>query len=252
MSNLLFAGNRPYIPSFTLGLLALLAPLGANAAIPILTFDPQTPTTISVPVNGIARVDYLVTNRSNLSRTWAMNPIQGIDQIATGSNPCSPTFFLAGQQSCVLQLNVTGAQIPSGGVHGGPIVCNVSSQLQCYQPSQINSLNIGVGPPLLVEIAVNPGALTFTPGSTGVMTVTHTGNIATNAQDISADVPAGIDIVVDADACTSLAPFASCDIQLSASLPQQTSTLIIGGINTNMVDVAVTVTNDPLFADGFE
>lgn len=252
MCSLLSPGNRPYFPSFTLGLLALLAPLGANAAIPILTFDPQTPTTISVPVNGIGRVDYLVTNTSNLPRTWAMNPIQGIDQIATGSNPCAPTFLLAAHQSCVLQLNVNGAQILNSGVHGGPVVCAVPNQLQCYQPSQVNSLNISVDPPLLVEIAVNPGALTFTPGSAGVMTVTHMGNIASNAQDISADVPPGIDIVVDAGACTSLAPFASCDIQLSASSSQQTSTLIIGGINTNMVDVDVTVTSDPLFADGFE
>lgn len=122
------------------GAWALLTMTQTYAGIPLWTFEPLTATTISVTATGTANIKYRVTNQSKKSHTLSMRLIPGITQETTAGY-CSSPFVLAYQQSCTLGLSVNGGSL-SGNVVGGPIVCQGGNPLQCYQPSQANSLNI--------------------------------------------------------------------------------------------------------------
>lgn len=111
------------------------------AGVPVWTFTPLTPTTISVSANGTATVQYQITNQSNNAHTLAMSPTKGISQTTTGPGVCRSPFTLAAHASCVLSLQIHGNQVPSGDTNG-PIVCESSHQ--CYRPSAANTLKITV------------------------------------------------------------------------------------------------------------
>ncbi|CDZ77343.1 putative protein related to plant photosystem II stability/assembly factor [Legionella massiliensis] len=116
-------------------------------SIPLWTFTPLTPTTIQVPTNSTAIVQYTVTNMSSKLHTLMMVPISGITQI-TSAGSCPNPFVLAPTQSCTLSLQVNG-NYP---VLGGPLVCQQDpngypNPHQCYHPYPANLLNIGLTSP---------------------------------------------------------------------------------------------------------
>ncbi len=112
----------------------------AEAGSPLWTFTPLTATTLSIPSNGTATIQYQITNQSRSTHTLTMNPITGVTQ-NIGGGYCGNPFTLAYQQSCVLNLTVNGSAIPSH-LAGGPVVCQQGSGLQCYQPSASDVLNL--------------------------------------------------------------------------------------------------------------
>lgn len=111
----------------------------AHAGIPVWTIIPLTATTLTVPANSTATVEYLVTNQSLRRHTLQMTPIAGITQ-AVAPGRCGPVFSLGAQESCILTLVINSDSL-AGPVVGGPQICQQNS-LQCYQPSVANSLNI--------------------------------------------------------------------------------------------------------------
>lgn len=116
----------------------LATSLSVNAATPMWTFTPLTPTTATISAGEQLVIQYLVTNQAKSTKSLSMNPIQGVTQtVANGA--CANPFNLGAGQACKLDLLVVGSQL-SGNIVGGPVVCN--SAFQCYQPSQANSLNI--------------------------------------------------------------------------------------------------------------
>lgn len=117
------------------------------ASKPLLTFVPLTSTTVSVPGNGTANVQYTVTNQSNRPHSFLMSTITGVSQITSGSGVCGSTFTLSSHASCTLSLQIDGAQVASGIAKGdtnGPIVCDQINTLQCYKPSLEDTLKITV------------------------------------------------------------------------------------------------------------
>lgn len=117
----------------------------AEAGSPVWTFTPLTATSISVPRNSAATVQYLVTNQSAKSHSLVMTPITGIAQTTTGAGICSNPFTLPSRgSSCTLSLQVQGNQLTHS-ITDGPIVCEQGSTLQCYKPSLSNVLNINMG-----------------------------------------------------------------------------------------------------------
>lgn len=113
------------------------------AAQPVWTFIPLTPTTVIVPSNGSAVISYRVTNQSEKPHRLQWKPIPGITQIANGPGVCQSEFFLPNKgSSCVLVLTVKGSQLRETNFVGGPVVCEQGNSNQCYQPAQINLLNI--------------------------------------------------------------------------------------------------------------
>ncbi|MFN7097630.1 MAG: hypothetical protein ACK4PR_08760, partial [Gammaproteobacteria bacterium] len=69
-------------------IITLLVVIPSYAGTPLWTFTPLTATTISVPANGTATVQYQVTNQSSKSHTLVMNSITGVTQITTGTGIC--------------------------------------------------------------------------------------------------------------------------------------------------------------------
>jgi hypothetical protein len=136
-----------YRKALTILLSSILLSLSAllHAGIPVWTFTPLTATSISVPANSTATIQYQVTNQSAKSHSLVMKPITGITQTITGAGICSNPFTLAFKgSSCTLSLQVNGSQLTHS-ITDGPIVCEQGSTLQCYKPSPSNVLNINVG-----------------------------------------------------------------------------------------------------------
>ena len=121
-----------------------------QAAKPLWTFVPQTPTDITVAKGSSAQVIYTVQNQSSRAKTLVMKPIAGISQSA----PCN----LPAKGSCTLTLNVNGATL-QGNVVGGPILCQQGNDLQCYQPNSANILRIRLTEqPPVQQFTVTPSA----------------------------------------------------------------------------------------------
>lgn len=141
------AMTAKYRKTLTILLSSLIFSLSAtlHAGSPVWTFTPLTATSISVPANSTATIQYQVTNQSVKSHSLVMTPITGITQATTGAGICSNPFTLPSRgSSCTLSLQVNGSQLTHS-ITDGPIVCEQGSTLQCYKPSPSNVLNINVG-----------------------------------------------------------------------------------------------------------
>lgn len=216
------------------------------AGTPLWTFEPLTPTTIAVPANGTALVQYRVTNQSSKPHTLAMQPIRGITQITTGPNVCVNPFVLSGKGSCILSLQLNGSQLNSP-VTDGPVVCQQGNLNQCYRPSSTNILRITRGPATGATITVNPSTLNFVAGNNGLVTVTNSMGSPEPANNVVATIPGGSNISVQSTTCGAvLAIGASCTITFTAPAAEGPTNIDISGSNTNTANVAVTVTPIPM------
>lgn len=123
---------------------------GAQAAKPLWTFAPQTPTDITVAKGSSAQVIYTVQNQSSRAKTLVMKPIAGVSQGSTCQLPA--------KGSCTLILKVNGSAL-QGNVLGGPVLCQQGNDLQCYQPSSANILRIRlIEQPPVQQFTVTPSA----------------------------------------------------------------------------------------------
>ena len=147
----------------------------ANAGGPLWTLTPLTATTLSVPSNETATVQYTVTNQSTKTHTLTMQSMQGITQLTTGLGVCGNPFVLRGKASCTLSLQVNGSQLTQP-ISNGPIVCEQGSTLQCYRPAQANLLAITQAAAInAATLTVTSSPLTLTAnGSTGMLTINNT------------------------------------------------------------------------------
>jgi hypothetical protein len=179
-----------FICKIIAGLFAFMLMAIAQAGVPLWTFQPLTKTHISVATNASAIIKYQVTNQSKKTHTLVMTPIAGISQQVDVAGSCAKSFTLASMQSCILTLQVKGSQL-SGAIAGGPIVCERSSPLQCYQPGAANTLGISVTQSTSISLAAT--ASTYTKvGSTYYQANTASGGTAPYAYSISAgSVPTG-------------------------------------------------------------
>lgn len=78
----------------------------AFAGSPLWTFEPLIATTITVPENGYAVIQYQVTNQSYRPHTLTIKPMQSITQLTTGLGICGNPFVL-GSKHAALE-NITG------------------------------------------------------------------------------------------------------------------------------------------------
>lgn len=174
------------------------------AGSPLWTFTPLTDTTLSVPSNDTAIVQYQVTNRSARTHTLTMRPIVGITQVTSGIGICANPFILNGNSSCTLSLEIDGSQLISP-ISDGPIICEQGSMFQCYRPSSSNILHITQGMPnpdfSVTEINPSSGSAS---GGTGV-TITGTG--FASISDVTFDGIAATSInVVNSTTLTAVSP----------------------------------------------
>lgn len=118
----------------------------AYAGTPLWVFEPLTNTTIAVPANATAIVQYRVTNQSSTSHTLTLQFIPAITQITAGPGLCGNPFILKGKNSCILSLQINGSQLKDTPINDGPVVCQQGSMNQCYRPSKADILHIVQAP----------------------------------------------------------------------------------------------------------
>ena len=160
---------------------------------PVWTFTPLSATSITVPVNGTATIQYQVRNQSPTKpHRLVIMPLPGVSQDA----PCTVSPKGQPGDSCTLTLTVIGNKVPKGGISGGPKLCQTNKDgtpnpNQCYQPSQADGLNIAVGVEQFTVSASGDTHVTPSPtsqqvnyNSTGTITLTvATGYTAAIASD---------------------------------------------------------------------
>lgn len=231
-------------------LFSLLCSLSAlHAASPVWSFTPLTATSISVPGNGSAIVQYLVTNKSAKSHSLVMTPITGITQITSGAGICSNPFTLPTRgSSCTLSLLVQGSQLTQS-ISDGPIVCQQGSTLQCYKPSPSDVLKINVGANdttlsasiSTLGLSVNDtglnAALTGTPRQ---ITITNSGTgSATNVTySLSPALPSGT--MISPGSCGTIAVSGSCILTIT---PGNTPSAAAGDTNPTPITISISGTN---------
>lgn len=115
-----------FIPRLLICILSLSLFGTGEAGSPLWTFTPLTATTLSIPANATAIVQYRVTNQSKRIHTLTMESIPGITQLTTGLGVCGNPFVLKGKASCTLSLQANGSQLTQS-VLAGPIVCESGS-----------------------------------------------------------------------------------------------------------------------------
>ncbi|RUR05217.1 DUF1566 domain-containing protein [Legionella sp. km772] len=209
------------------------------------TFEPLTATTMAVPANGTALVQYRVTNQSSKPHTLTMQPIRGITQITTGLNICGNPFVLRGKNSCILSLQINGSQLNSP-VMDGPVVCQQGSTNQCYRPSSANILRITQAPPItdaVITVTGSPLALTVN-GPTGQLTITNTTLevVATNITSNFTGTALDGNVTETGNTCANVPPGGSCTLTYTPGnmvVPQTNFT--IQGTNTNALTAAIAI-----------
>ncbi|MDF1684403.1 MAG: IPT/TIG domain-containing protein [Legionellaceae bacterium] len=217
----------------------------AQASSPVWTLTPLTATTLTVPSNDTAVVQYQITNRSSRAHVLAMQAITGVTQLPTGLGVCGNQFTLVGKGSCTLSLQINGSQLIQQ-ILDGPVVCEEGSALQCYRPAPENLLNITQAPPITdATISVTGSPLILTAnGASGILTINNLSLIvtATNiASDFTGTALAG-KVTEIGNTCASVLPLNSCTLTYS---PESTEVALtdfpIQGDNTNILTPAIEV-----------
>jgi hypothetical protein len=112
----------------------------AYAGAQLWTFSAPNPSSVTVSPQGTATVQYTVTNQSNKPKNLILKPTLGLS--------ASPCLLTTKGSTCNLTITVTGSQVPAGGIHSGPILCEACkgnpNLNPCSQPSPGNQLNISV------------------------------------------------------------------------------------------------------------
>ncbi|MCC5792641.1 MAG: IPT/TIG domain-containing protein [Legionellaceae bacterium] len=209
------------------------------------TFEPLTATTIAVPANVSATVQYRVTNQSSKPHTLTMQPVRGITQITTGLGICGNPFVLRGKNSCILSLQINGSQL-NGPVTDGPVVCQQGSLNQCYRPGSANILRITQAPPITdAVITVTGSPLTLTVnGQTGQLTINNTSTQLAATNIISNFTGTALDgnVTETGNTCANVPPGGSCTLTYTPGdtvVPQTNFT--IQGTNTNELTAAIAI-----------
>jgi large repetitive protein len=178
-------------------LLLLFVSSIVQAGIPLWTFTPLTPTSMTLHPGQRGVVAYTVTNQSNKPHTLTLQSIPGVTQISSGGTQlCENAFVLANKgSSCVLALLINQSLL-TGSLNQGPVVCQQGATNQCYQPSFQDRLNVTAsGQPVILSLTPNSGSAA---GGTTV-TITGTGLSRTRQVYFSANPATNVTIVSDTE-----------------------------------------------------
>lgn len=89
--------DNPFFRGIQAFLCSMLMMTPLFAGTPLWTFEPLTATTVAVPANAGAIVQYRVTNQSTRTHTLAVQQVVGVMQLITGLNACNNPFVLTGK-----------------------------------------------------------------------------------------------------------------------------------------------------------
>jgi hypothetical protein len=224
----------------------------SNAAVPVWTFTPQTPTSVVVSPSTIATVKYLVTNQSKKTHRLVLQPISGVTQDTSGSN-CKSPFALGYLQSCTLALNISGANLVTD-INEGPNVCQEKGiGIECYRPSYPNRLQVSFQNVDSVLTVSSSNLLLKAGGIARVINIANSSSYSAYNVNYttSPSLPAGTTILPAS--CGTIAPGGVCTLTITpGSSPSTTpvapagsaavpSVVTVAGTNTNTVQSNISV-----------
>lgn len=260
---------KQYINTVALTATGLLIMTTVAHASPLWTYSAPNPSSVSVPDGGSAVVTYTVTSHTSKPKSLVLltNPPEPYPQ--TPGISASACSLPAKGSTCTLTITIDGSQIPAGGIHGGPYLCQATNGTpdtnQCYQPSVGHTLNItrtttpgattlstSVPPPSILALSVNDTALNAAlTGNARYITIQNTGtNQAAGLFVSAAGLPTGTNITTVPTTCTgTLAPSAMCTITITpgsnATSSCNTGTAPTPGtITVSATNVGTPVTSD--------
>ena len=213
------------------------------APLPKFALIPTIATTFDLSTNSTALVQYVVVNQTTIMRTLTIVPLVGVTQLTT-QGTCPSPFVLVPNQSCLLTLQITGSQMPTTGIHGGPIVCktegpgnNSPDPFLCSQPSAAASLNITSVPRpsqiFIISPAQSERIISVSPFAPLSIVIGNDPTSPRAAHNVRAILPpTWSDVTQDASDCISLAPGASCTLNLNSTGPHEPGQITITGTNT--------------------
>ncbi len=268
--------------AFAAWLLITSLPLTA-APTPKFLLTPTTATTHQLSVNDVVTVGYQVTNQTKITRTLTTKPLQGVTQVSTQPSSCSNPFTLGPNESCLLELEIRGADVATGGIQGGPQVCktqgpgnNSPNPFLCSQPETANQLGItvlAVPPMTSLKISTNELAIAkqgiFTaasgagpaPSKARKLIITNIGTAV--AQDVDFSISPGLPAdtaITPSSTCGNIAPGKACTLTITpgttaSGLPEAAPTpsrLTAQGTNTNAVTSNIIIlTYGNIFKGGY-
>jgi len=231
---------------------AIVLPAHATETQPKFLLTPTSTTTVNLPANGAVTLQYRVTNKTDITRTLTMKPVQGVTVVTSGSGVCANPFTLSHNDSCLLTLTIDGSQVSSSGIHGGPVVCKTQSASNarpdpflCSQPPKDDILNINIASAETPTITVTPDHLGLqVSGPAQNMTVTNTSSTVTvtNVTGILTGTALNGLVTQNASACASIKPGQSCNISFTPGNTSVTTTpFSIHGDNTSTVTASIKI-----------
>lgn len=202
----------------------LLVPV-AYAGTPVWTYSAPNPASVSVSTGSTVTVQYTVTNQSSKPKNLKLKARSGLS--------ASPCYLAAKGSTCTLTLTVNGSQIPTSGIHGGPMLCEGGNSNQCYQPALPNQLNVTLGnspsgslTPSVTSLALSVKNNTSTPtlpGTVRLITLRNQSAMAVNNVSIGTQgLPS--DTTVSPQNCGTLAPGDSCTLTVTPGTVASSST----------------------------
>ena len=208
------------LTKLVLGAALSTAALAAHSATPLWTFTPNTSPIVSITPNGIATVNYTVTNNSNKPHTLVLAPQAGLEQ--------SSSCVLVGKgATCSLTITIKGSNLSENGISNGPVMCQINFN-QCSQPDKVNSLVVKVVQGAILNISPANLALSvkdtqINPALSGIprqITVTNEGDAPANELAIQYPAwPTGTTVDINSpSACmegSTLEVGASCPITIN-------------------------------------
>tara|TARA_R110002126_G_scaffold272886_1_gene417191 strand:+ start:115501 stop:116760 length:1260 start_codon:yes stop_codon:yes gene_type:complete len=133
-----------------LGLILLLLSQGAFASKALYSITPETSSTIQVPLNSTATINYRVQNQTRQTQNLSLQNHFGITQTVQPGF-CDNPFTLAPNASCLLSLLIDGSKIAASQSVIGPEICKTNSSFFCSLPKLENRLNIEITSPAPTE-----------------------------------------------------------------------------------------------------
>ncbi|MDF1683978.1 MAG: hypothetical protein P1U36_04890 [Legionellaceae bacterium] len=137
-----------------LGLILLLLNQGAFASKALYSITPETSSTVQVPLNSTANINYRVQNQTQQTQSLSLQSNFGITQVVQAGF-CTQPFTLAPNESCLLSLLINGSKITASKSVIGPEICKTNSPFFCSLPLLENRLKVDITNETHILIANN-------------------------------------------------------------------------------------------------
>lgn len=215
---------------------------------------PQGSSAVTVMPDGMATINYVVTNKLPSRASLVMTHRQGVTQITNGVGVCQNPMQLNSGASCVLSLSIDGSQFSvnqTTTLQDSPQICIATNQLSCSQANSVDWIKISVVPGFAISgtisglrqpvsnfILTNNGDDAIQPVTNGSFTFPEKVFLGQSYRINVASQPTGQTCIVNNGAGVVTGPVTNVNITCSP-----TTVFTIGGNLTHLIG-SITLQNN--------